>query len=77
MDARRRQTPFSPHTLAQRLPAMTRYWVAYSGGLDSHVLLHALADLRQSGHLAEVRAVHVDHGLQADSTSWARHCAAI
>ncbi|MCL5802079.1 MAG: tRNA lysidine(34) synthetase TilS, partial [Gammaproteobacteria bacterium] len=38
---------FSPAQLQRilnRFPA-ARYWVAYSGGLDSHVLLHALAHL--------------------------------
>ena len=28
------------------LPSALRYWVAYSGGRDSHVLLHAMAELR-------------------------------
>lgn len=46
--------------------------VAFSGGLDSTVLLYLLAQLRgQSG----LRAVHVDHGLHADSAIWAEHCA--
>ncbi len=58
------------------LPKTSRYWVAYSGGLDSHVLLHGLFALR--GKLsAEVHAVYVDHGLQAESGDWAVHCAAI
>jgi len=47
--------------------------VAFSGGLDSSVLLHlAAADarLRERG----LRALHVDHGLHADSAQWAEHC---
>ena len=44
--------------------------VGYSGGLDSTVLLHALA--RQAP--GRVRAVHVDHGLQPLSGDWAEHC---
>lgn len=47
--------------------------VAYSGGLDSTVLLHALAaraDLRARG----LRALHVDHGLHPRSADWAAHC---
>ena len=44
--------------------------VGYSGGLDSTVLLHAL-----SRHApGRVRAVHVDHGLQAAAGEWAAHC---
>ncbi|MBS0582495.1 MAG: tRNA lysidine(34) synthetase TilS [Proteobacteria bacterium] len=49
--------------------------VGYSGGADSSVLLHALAHdpgARDRG----LRAVHVDHGLHADSAAWAQHCRA-
>ncbi len=44
--------------------------VAFSGGLDSTVLLHALA--RDSG--ARVRAVHVNHGLHPQAEAWQQHC---
>lgn len=47
--------------------------VAYSGGPDSTALLHALAqlpDARERG----LRAIHIDHGLHADSHAWAAHC---
>ena len=48
-------------------------WVAYSGGVDSHVLLHLLAssDLID---LSRLHAIHIDHGLQADSELWVSHC---
>jgi tRNA(Ile)-lysidine synthase len=47
--------------------------IAFSGGLDSTVLLHAA--VRALG--AEVIvAAHVDHGLQPLSASWLEHCAA-
>jgi tRNA(Ile)-lysidine synthase len=46
--------------------------VGFSGGLDSTVLLHALA-ARRERH-AGLRALHVDHGLQAASADWAAHC---
>ncbi len=58
------------------LPAAPVYWVAYSGGADSHVLLHALAALRPRLGAA-VRAVHVDHGLHPDARAWSEHCAAV
>ncbi len=57
----------------QGLPAAPRYWVAYSGGRDSHVLLHATAALRRELP-GELRAVHVDHGLSPDAPRWAAHC---
>lgn len=47
--------------------------VAYSGGSDSGALLHALAQLHQARSRG-LRALHVDHGLHADSTRWAAHC---
>jgi tRNA(Ile)-lysidine synthase len=50
-----------------------RLTVAFSGGLDSTVLLAALCRL---GFPARVRAAHVDHGLNAQSASWSEHCAA-
>ena len=46
---------------------------AFSGGLDSTALLHALAQdstVRASG----LRAVHVHHGLQAQADEWVAHC---
>lgn len=49
--------------------------VGYSGGPDSTALLHALAALPQA-RARGLRAVHVDHGLHADSARWAAHCRA-
>ncbi len=71
---------FSPARLLQALsnyPAVSRYWIAYSGGLDSHVLLHAMASLRSALPGISIHAVHVDHGLQSNSAEWSRHCAAV
>lgn len=47
--------------------------VAYSGGLDSSMLLHALA-AAPAARARGLRAVHIDHGLHEDSAEWARHC---
>jgi tRNA(Ile)-lysidine synthase len=67
---------FAPDALLrvlQGLPVPPRYVVAYSGGMDSTVLLHALAGLRPRLP-APLAAVHVDHGLAPRSRDWARHC---
>ena len=48
-------------------------WVGFSGGMDSTVLLHALA----SRKLPRVRAVHVHHGLHDHAEDWIDHCRAI
>ncbi|HTV85930.1 MAG TPA: tRNA lysidine(34) synthetase TilS [Dyella sp.] len=49
--------------------------VAYSGGPDSTALLHALAHLPQA-RARGLRAIHIDHGLHAQSRQWAAHCQA-
>jgi tRNA(Ile)-lysidine synthase len=67
---------FSSETLLQCLrafPEVHHYWVAYSGGVDSHVLLHALAAVR-ARLPAALGAVHVNHGLHAAAADWGRHC---
>ena len=77
--SRQKQPGFSPARLLETLPPLhqaTRLWVAYSGGCDSLVLLHALASLRPQLAL-ELRAVHVDHGLHPQSAQWADHCRAV
>jgi len=67
----------SAAALAAALPAQAPgpVLVAYSGGLDSSVLLHLLAqlpDYRRAG----LRAVHVHHGLHANADAWHAHCQA-
>ena len=53
------------------LPTTPRYWVAYSGGSDSHALLHACVSSKLG---PEVRAIHVNHGLDANASHWVTHC---
>lgn len=60
--------------LALRSLAGRNLLVGFSGGLDSTVLLHALAEHALSLD-CRVRAIHVDHGLHAGSDRWARRCA--
>jgi len=79
---RKPDTGFSPAALAAvlfdelRLPPGAHLKVAYSGGLDSHVLLHALSVLR-ADHRFSLSAIHIDHDLQPASAEWGRHCAGI
>lgn len=51
-----------------------RYLIAYSGGLDSTVLLHLLAQANLS---APLQAIHIHHGLQPAADRWAEHCESI
>jgi len=48
--------------------------VALSGGLDSTLLLAALARTAGTSHGLPVRAMHVDHGLHPDSARWSEAC---
>lgn len=67
---------FTPENLLNHLNSLsnfTRYVIAYSGGLDSTVLLHALASNRQ-GLNAALQAVHIHHGLQSEADTWCEHC---
>src|SRR5690606_26347364 len=75
---------FSPRELQDRLqksadgtawlPPGASVCVAFSGGLDSTVLLHAFARLAREPGGYRVRAVHIDHGLQSDSVLWRDQC---
>lgn len=51
------------------LPEGSHYVVAYSGGVDSHVLLYCCHQLNLA-----VRAIHVHHGLQEQADAWTLHC---
>lgn len=62
---------FKTFILAQGLDKT--YWIGYSGGLDSHVLLHLCAEIKKSCPV-RLKAVHVDHGLSLHASHWAAHC---
>ena len=49
-------------------------YVAYSGGVDSHVLLHILA---HSTYRSQIVAVYINHGLQSAADAWGHHCASV
>ncbi len=69
---------FSPEHLLKILadyPRPRRYRIAFSGGMDSSVLLHALVSLGDRLG-APLEALHVDHGLHPDSGQWSAHCTA-
>ena len=46
-------------------------YVGYSGGLDSHVLLHVIIELIGK---KRITAVHVNHQLSSNSDIWQKHC---
>ncbi|MCX3311743.1 tRNA lysidine(34) synthetase TilS [Pantoea vagans] len=51
--------------------------VAFSGGLDSTVLLHQLRDWHLQHPESCLRALHVHHDLSPNADTWAAHCQTI
>ncbi|PRB84159.1 tRNA lysidine(34) synthetase TilS [Pseudomonas sp. MYb185] len=68
---------FNPQALLGQLaPCMDApvCWLGLSGGLDSMVLLDAMAQLRRQHPLPPLKAIHVHHGLHPDADQWTEHC---
>jgi tRNA(Ile)-lysidine synthase len=51
-----------------------RYCIAFSGGMDSLVLLVAMARIIDRFQPGALRAVHVHHGLHAQADGWEEAC---
>ena len=57
------------------LLSATHIVVAYSGGVDSHVLLHAIQRVKQDPQFNfHLSAVHIHHGLSQYADQWQAHC---
>jgi len=75
--------PFKPDLPANLLKTLApwrnaRTWhIAFSGGLDSTVLLHLLARLAKTQTLPALSAIHIHHGLQAAADAWPEHCQSV
>lgn len=55
------------------LTGNTQIYLAYSGGLDSQVLLHALANHPKANQL-QLTALHVNYGLSENADQWQVFC---
>lgn len=51
--------------------------VAYSGGVDSHVLLHLCVSLRKKFPKITIKALHVNHGISENALRWQMHCQSV
>ncbi|WWP02732.1 MAG: tRNA lysidine(34) synthetase TilS [Candidatus Dasytiphilus stammeri] len=60
--------------LEEKIKGYTNIVLAYSGGLDSTVLLHQLMQLREYINGLNIRAIHVNHGLSNYANIWEFHC---
>ena len=49
-----------------------RIGIAFSGGVDSHVLLHFLT--KKLHKHTNLFALHINHGINDQSNLWERHC---
>ena len=59
------------HLATCRITEFDRFWVAYSGGVDSTLLLHAAS---KAFPVSFVSALHVNHGLSPNADDWQKHC---
>lgn len=64
----------SQNSVADALSPHRNILVAFSGGLDSTVLLHQLVCLRESSLDLQLRAIHVHHGISSNADAWVEHC---
>jgi tRNA(Ile)-lysidine synthase len=60
------------------LLAAPAWYVGFSGGMDSTVLLHLLHAWRAANAGAPpLTAIHINHGLQPGAADWQAHCASV
>ena len=64
-------------TLNTSLFTSRQILVAFSGGLDSTVLLHQLVQWRAQQPTLSLRAIHIHHGLSVHADAWVAHCEAV
>lgn len=55
----------------KHLPEARRYFIAFSGGMDSTALIHALLRTKIK---AKMVAIHVNHNIHRHSEQWQQHC---
>ncbi len=72
-------TPQNFHSQLNQLnkhEPVKKFLIAYSGGVDSHVLLHLCAQLKNApgGSEQTYSAVYIDHGLSPHAKNWGQHC---
>ena len=58
----------------KQLSGHEHLWIAYSGGVDSHVLLHSLHFALNDHPTIKLHAIHINHQLQPQADQWQQHC---
>lgn len=74
-------TPLNDEQIIKNIRFLTcakKYWIGFSGGMDSHVLLDLLVQAFRSNKEGEapieIGAIHVHHGLSPKADAWVLHC---
>src|SRR5690606_11356678 len=72
---------FTPEQLRRYLPSASAvddsigaWWIGFSGGLDSTLLLHALVQLKLP---VTLNALHINHQISPYADSWQQQCEAV
>lgn len=71
-------TPLLSHqAIVEHLYTLTEskhYLLAYSGGLDSSVLLHLMHRASHEDSQIRLAAIHINHGLSPRASEWSEYC---
>ena len=67
-------TPEKLFTVLSELTDDPYFCIAYSGGIDSHVLLYAMAACQKKNSSIQIRALHINHHLNPNANQWEHHC---
>ena len=67
-----RMTLFNELSFKELTDRFDRIGVAYSGGLDSTVLLHAMS--QETTFKNKINAIHINHSISPDSDKWEEFC---
>ena len=60
--------------LRELLKNVKKLAIAFSGGMDSTVLLNFLANYREKNKKLPLRVFYIHHGLSHNSNTWEKHC---
>ncbi len=60
--------------IAHSLHPHRQFLIAFSGGLDSTVLLHQMVCWRAHSPEISLRAIHIHHGISPFADDWVAHC---
>ncbi|CAL4318766.1 tRNA(Ile)-lysidine synthase [Buchnera aphidicola (Periphyllus testudinaceus)] len=57
----------------KKISKYKKFLVAYSGGIDSTVLLYKLLEIKKKKNI-KIRAIHINHQIYKESKKWSKHC---